>query len=98
MAPKSPSLIKNVLNLFSGRFFGGLALVFADFGLRFCTLKEVSRHRQAAKDRYSEIVATTLTNAAITLACFILVVLIAPITDEAKWILALIQLARGRRA
>ena len=91
-------MIENVLNLFSGRFIGGLALVFAGFGLRFYTSKEVGRHRQAAKDRNLEIVATNPTDSAITLACFILVVLIAPITDEAKWILALIQLARGRRA
>jgi O-antigen/teichoic acid export membrane protein len=123
-APKSPSMIKNFLNLFSGRFIGdlgtfllfvvlsrkfgeegigqysfatvvgGLALIFADFGLRSYTLKEVGRHRQAAKDRYSEIVATTLTNTAITLACFILVVLIAPITGEAKWIFALIGISQ----
>jgi hypothetical protein len=123
-APKSPIMIKNFLNLFSGRFIGdlgtfllfvvlsrkfgeegigqysfatvvgGLALIFADFGLRSYTLKEVGRHRQAAKDRYSEIVATTLTNTAIVLACFILVVLIAPITGEAKWILALIGVSQ----
>ena len=122
--PKSPSMIKNFLNLFSGRFIGdlgtfllfvvlsrsfgeegigqysfatvvgGLGLIFADFGLRFYTLKEVGRHRHAAKDRYSEIVATTLTNTAIILACLILVVLIAPITDEAKWIFALIGISQ----
>ena len=69
---------------------GGLALILADFGLRTYTLKEVGRHREEARDRYWQIVASWLANSAITFGGLVPLVLLMPITEEAKWILILI--------
>ena len=115
-----PSLLKNFLNLISGRFagdigtfflfivltrefgeegigqysfatmIGGFCLLVADFGLYNYTIKEVGRHRHAARHRYADLVLSRLCCTAITLTLFCLIIVVAPISPQAKWIWGLI--------